>query len=158
MSRTPLLCILGSLCLILLSCGGRHSGEGANAEQRSITYSLAKYFPVAQPHRPFLEIGMETDSLTRRLLSSGWYNPELDPEDEEWFRWTRDRNALVEIPVVSPSQLTLRLDVAPHEESPICPSRHCGSSGTTTISARSRWNGNANRSNSKSRPRFSFTG
>ncbi|MCH8333586.1 sulfatase [Candidatus Sumerlaeota bacterium] len=62
---------------------------------------------------------METDSPTRHLLSSGWYNPELVPgdEDEEVFRWTRDRNALVEIPVVSPSQLTLRLDVAPHVES-----------------------------------------
>jgi len=78
-------------------------------EQRPVRLDLFELFPVAHVSRQLEEIRF-TDLAERRFLSSGWTESQPDG-DGGGFAWTRGRDAVVEVPVVRPQPLVVRLEL-----------------------------------------------
>jgi len=78
-------------------------------EQRPVRLDLIELFPVAEVSLPLEEI-LFADPAEQRFLSSGLRDPQPDG-DGGGFAWTRGRDAVVEVPVVRPQPLAVRLEL-----------------------------------------------
>lgn len=100
------------LSLILASRGG----EGVRAQQKpepsppreQAPLSLVDYFEVAEAHRPLAHIGFD-DPADLAFLSAGWH-----PLEQGGGAWTKTRDAVVDVPIVSPQDMTVALTLGTH--------------------------------------------
>jgi arylsulfatase A-like enzyme len=100
--------VLGVLIGAILGCG---RGSAPRLEAVNLELRLARHLPVAQVLPPLPHISFRHPAQ-RRYLTAGWYRFQKD-ENGEWSAWTKGRNAVIDVPVVIPRDLAVRIDLSP---------------------------------------------